>query len=140
METPIALAGYDVRKLSILHHVFTAKGFMPWIVWDTTTDPVPAECPTAHTITFSAYLFAPECQLLATKRILDRLNVDDIWIIWTDAFTASTIPDILRLNANTSDIIAGYGCSRMSRKALERIARDFGGEIDWDGIDIYTVD
>jgi hypothetical protein len=140
METPIALAGYDSKKLSVLYHVFVAKGYAPWFLWDATYDPVPDTLPTARVITFSAHLFAPECQLLASRRILDRLNVDNVWIIWTDAFAVKSIPDLVDLDSRKDDIIAGRGCSRMSRKSLERIARDFGSDIDWDGIDIFTVD
>lgn len=109
---------------------------LPWIVWDNTTDPVPdAFLATPNIVTVRARAYQSECIILSTKRILDRCNEDALWIV--DADVVDVVPDAIIDDPDTmSDVIVGPGYARYSRKALERISRDFGQGVDFCGLSV----
>jgi hypothetical protein len=139
---PIALTGSSADTLEVMHSVLQNKGESPWIVWDTTlTDTIP--CTGKHVVTYKACLYAAECMILSTHRILERENADHVWIFDTDVCRAKDLDEFLRQRAvdrPNDDVVLGVGFSRFSRKALEHIARDFGTGLDFEtGLVVTTL-
>lgn len=136
----IALTGSDPETLTLMRSVMRKKGCeTPWIVWDSTVDNPP---PFDKLITYKACVYAAECMILATHRILDRENMEYIWIIDTDEFTVKDLDVFLKHTAESrmDDVVLGIGFSRFSRKALERISRDFGTGLDYTGLAVVTLE
>jgi len=136
----IALTGSDPETLSLMRSVMRKKGYeTPWIVWDSTVENPPLF---DKLITYKACVYAAECMILATHRILDRENMEYIWIVDTDELTVKDLDGFLKhtTESRTDDVVLGIGFSRFSRKALENISRDFGTGLDYTGLAVVTLD
>ncbi len=137
--SPIALTGSDAKTISILKSLLAKKGVdTPWVVWDSTVHSPPE---LEKLITYKACVYAAECMILSTHRILDRENSDYIWIVDTDEFKAKDIDTFVTQfsEPRIDDVVLGPGYSRFSRKALERISRDFGSGVDYTGLAVCTL-
>jgi hypothetical protein len=132
----VVLAGTDVRLMRLLHAIFVTKKADTWILWNATEGPPPPAFP--QCITFKAVLYVDECELLATKRVLDRRNADHLWVVWSDRFTAVTA-DIMN-DSYEEDVVLGDACARLSRKALESISLNFGSDaVDFSSLNVLRI-
>jgi hypothetical protein len=139
---PVALTGMNAGNILLLGGVLSGRGHAPWIVWDATETPPPDQLhreSRGKLITFQACVYAAECQLLTTRRILDFENADHIWIVECDDLKVKDLPMEFP-DIKDADVILGCGFSRFSRKALEHISRDFGMGLDYSGLVVHTLD
>jgi hypothetical protein len=137
----VALTGTNAGHILLLGSVLSARHHTPWIVWDATCVPPPDVLhreSRGQLLTFQACVYAAECQLLTTRRILDRTNSDHIWIVECDDLKAKDLP--MEFPLVDADVVLGPGYSRFSRKALEHISRDFGMGLDYSGLVVHTLD
>lgn len=141
IATPVALTGTHAANILLIGSVLSARQHAPWIVWDATAAPPPEQLhreSRGQLITFQACVYAAECQLLTTRRILDRVNADHLWIVECDELKAKDLPMEFP-EIQDADVILGPGYSRFSRKALEHISRDFGMGLDYSGLVVHTI-
>ena len=142
---PLAITGVAADTLALFNDLLRAKGYEPWVVWDSTIDPPPPTLEAAtqgQVITFKACAYAAECMILSTRKILDRTNSDCIWIVEVDDILAKEVPCFKTLDEQNpdEDVLLGVGYSRFSRKSLERISNDFGSGLDYASLSVRTLE
>lgn len=138
---PVTLTGTNAHAIALLGSVLTAKGYSPWIVWDATLEMPPQDLINAsrgQLLTFQACVYAEECQILTTRKILDRTNEDYVWIVDADQLTVKDLPETFASDKLEDVILCPEGYSRFSRKALECISRDFGVGLDYSNLTVST--
>lgn len=139
----VAITGTDPDTCCLLFDVLKrGMQHQPWIVWDATVEPAPPSIGARATVTYRAHAYAAECQILSTLRIMDNANVDRVWIVDADVVTAATLLGGLPACDPEADVVLGGagGVSRFSRKAVQRIARDFGTGVDYTGLGVQVLD
>jgi len=141
MGLPIAITGSSVDAIELMYDVLSARGYRPWIVWNSTYEHPPLSMATkahARLLTYTARAYAAECQILMLRRVVDSMNADHAWTLDADLVTAKDIPAPFDMT-DDADVLLGLGYSRFSRKALECISRDFGTGLDYSSLEVRTV-
>ena len=138
---PIAVTGSSADAIELMYDVLSARGYRPWIVWNSTYEHPPlstAAKAQARLLTYTARAYAAECQILMLRRVVDSMNADHAWTLDADLVRAKDIPAKFDMT-DEADVLLGLGYSRFSRKALEYISRDFGTGLDYNSLEVRMV-
>ena len=138
----VALAGSSPEKLKILYEILKKKEeFRVYVLWDATFTANPLTgIPAEDVITYIAKTYIAECQILSSRRIMDRTMDDTVWIVDADVVTAATMPATLPHDRPEDVLLLGEGVSRFTRKALDQIASDFGQGLDYTSLSVGTIE
>jgi hypothetical protein len=141
----VAITGSSAETLKVLYEILKKKEeFRVYVLWDATFEQHTANpltgIPPEDVVNYTAKTYVAECQILSTRRIMDRTMDDTVWIVDADVVTAATMPHDLPHDRPEDILLLGEGVSRFSRKALDQIASDFGSGLDYTGLSVATIE